>query len=107
MNAFRKWAGTDPLPCSTVTRPKQHANATRQIGRTMPGKCTLQWGHYRVGWRLFLSGLYRDETGQDVVEYGMIVATIAVVVLIGTMTFGNQIRPWFERLAGMITTTGT
>jgi len=65
------------------------------------------WGHYRVGWRLFLIGLYRDETAQDVVEYGMIVATIAVVVLIGTMTFGNQIRPWFERLAGMITTTGT
>ena len=55
----------------------------------------------------FLQQFIGDESGQDVVEYGMIVATIAVVVLIGTMTFGNQIRPWFERLAGMITTTGT
>jgi Flp pilus assembly pilin Flp len=54
-----------------------------------------------------LSRLARDESGQDVVEYGLIVATIAVVVLIGTMAFGNQIRPWFEHLAGMITTTGT
>jgi len=53
-----------------------------------------------------LSGLVRDESGQDVVEYGLIVATIAVVVLISTMAFGNQIRPWFEHLAGMITTTG-
>src|SRR5207245_3116131 len=28
MNALRKCAGMDPLPGSTVTRPKQHANAT-------------------------------------------------------------------------------
>jgi Flp pilus assembly pilin Flp len=48
-----------------------------------------------------------DEAGQDVVEYGMLIATIAIVVLMGTMAFGNQIRPWFERLAGMITTVGT
>jgi Flp pilus assembly pilin Flp len=54
-----------------------------------------------------LSRLVSDERGQDVVEYGLIVATIAVVVLIGTMTFGNQLRPWFEHLAGMVTTTGT
>ena len=62
-----------------------------------------------IGTRIYhaLSTLVGDESGQDVVEYGLIVATIAVVVLIGTMAFGNQIRPWFEQLAGMITTTGT
>jgi Flp pilus assembly pilin Flp len=60
-----------------------------------------------MGIRRMLSRLVTDERGQDVVEYGLIVATIAVVVLIGTMAFGNQIRPWFEHLAGMITTTGT
>ena len=54
-----------------------------------------------------VSRLLGDEIGQDVVEYGLIVATIAVVVLIGTVAFGNQIRPWFDHLAGMITTTGT
>ena len=65
------------------------------------------WGHYRVGWRLFLIGLYRDETGQDVVEYGLLIATIAIVVLIGVGIFGNEINKWFQNLAGRITTTGT
>jgi len=37
----------------------------------------------------------------------MIIATIAIVVLIGTMTFGNMIEPWFAALAGKITTIGT
>lgn len=54
-----------------------------------------------------MSTFFCDETGQDVVEYGLIVATIAVVVLIGTMTFGSQIRPWFDHLAGLIVTLGT
>ena len=45
--------------------------------------------------------------GQDVVEYGMIVATIAIVILVATVAFGNQIEPWFQHLAGRITTTGT
>jgi Flp pilus assembly pilin Flp len=44
--------------------------------------------------------------GQEVVEYGILIATIAVLVLIGAMAFGNQITPWFERLA-TITTLGT
>jgi Flp pilus assembly pilin Flp len=44
---------------------------------------------------------------QDVVEYGLIVATIAVVILIATVAFGNQIQPWFQALAGRITTVGT
>jgi Flp pilus assembly pilin Flp len=47
------------------------------------------------------------QRAQDVVEYGMIIATIAVVVLIGTMAFGTLIQPWFVNLAGRITTTGT
>jgi Flp pilus assembly pilin Flp len=47
------------------------------------------------------------QAAQDVVEYGIIIATIAIVVLLGTTAFGNQIRPWFEMLAGRITTIGT
>ena len=45
--------------------------------------------------------------GQDVVEYGIIVATIAVVVLLGVTAFGHEILPWFAQLAGHITTVGT
>jgi hypothetical protein len=37
----------------------------------------------------------------------MIIATIAMVVLLGVAAFGTQIRPWFEHLAGHITTVGT
>jgi Flp pilus assembly pilin Flp len=44
------------------------------------------------------------ESGQDVIEYGMIIATIAVVVLLGVTAFGNEITPWFQQLAGHITT---
>ena len=47
-----------------------------------------------------------EEDGQDVVEYGLLVASIAVVVLIGVTAFGSVIGPWFNHLAGTITTNG-
>ena len=47
------------------------------------------------------------ESAQDVVEYGLMIGTIAIIVLLATMAFGNRIQPWFEQLAGRITTTGT
>jgi len=49
----------------------------------------------------------RDDSGQDVVEYGLLIATIAIVVLIGVGIFGSNINHWFTTLAGRITTTGT
>lgn len=49
----------------------------------------------------------REEDGQDVVEYGLLIATIAIVVLVATQLFGSAIKDWFGRLAGRITTTGT
>ena len=55
------------------------------------------------GWVVLVS----KEGGQDVVEYGLIIATIAIVVLVAVAAFGNQIEPWFQSLAGRITTTGT
>jgi pilus assembly protein Flp/PilA len=48
-----------------------------------------------------------EEDGQDVVEYGLLIATIAIIVLISTTAFGTQIQAWFDRLAGRITTTTT
>jgi pilus assembly protein Flp/PilA len=50
---------------------------------------------------------FREEDGQDVVEYGLLIATIAIVVLIGVGIFGSEINRWFLGLAGRITTTGT
>jgi Flp pilus assembly pilin Flp len=49
----------------------------------------------------------RDEEGQDVVEYGLLIATIAIVVLIGVNFFGAAIREWFQTLASRITTNPT
>jgi pilus assembly protein Flp/PilA len=46
----------------------------------------------------------RDEDGQDVVEYGLLIATIAIVVLVGISLFGNNISAWFNVLAARITT---
>ncbi len=48
-----------------------------------------------------------DESGQDVVEYGLLIATIAIVVLIGVGIFGGNINAWFQNLAARITTVGT
>jgi Flp pilus assembly pilin Flp len=53
-----------------------------------------------------LRQLLHDEDGQDVVEYGLLIATIALVVLLAAGFFSNQIRAWFGTLAGRITTTG-
>jgi pilus assembly protein Flp/PilA len=50
---------------------------------------------------------FSDEDGQDVVEYGLLIATIAIVVLIGVGIFGSNINKWFQSLAGRITTVGT
>jgi Flp pilus assembly pilin Flp len=47
----------------------------------------------------------RDEDGQDIVEYGLLIATIAIVVLLGSQLFGNAIYSWFQQLAVRITTT--
>ena len=47
------------------------------------------------------------QSAQDVVEYGLLIGTLAIIVLLATMAFGNRIQPWFEQLAGRITTTGT
>ena len=54
-----------------------------------------------------LSHFMLDESGQDVVEYGLLIATIAIVVLIGVGIFGSNINAWFLSLAARITTIGT
>jgi Flp pilus assembly pilin Flp len=46
----------------------------------------------------------REDEGQDVVEYGLLVATIGLVVLVGTAAFGGNIRDWFSSLGTRVTT---
>jgi Flp pilus assembly pilin Flp len=47
------------------------------------------------------------EPAQNLVEYGLIVAVIAVVILIGTTMYGGVIAEWFMHLVTHITTNGT
>jgi Flp pilus assembly pilin Flp len=54
-----------------------------------------------------LAQFIQEEQGQDVVEYGLLIATIAIVVLLATAAFGANIGTWFNTLAGRVTTTGT
>ena len=46
----------------------------------------------------------RDEDGQDVVEYGLLIATIAIIVLVGVNFFGSSINQWFHDIGARITT---
>jgi pilus assembly protein Flp/PilA len=45
------------------------------------------------------------EEGQDLVEYAMLVALIALVAAAGVGFFGTQINAWFSGLAGSIPLT--
>ena len=56
-----------------------------------------------MGTRRFL----RNEDGQDVVEYGLLISTVAIVVLLATAGFGSAVTTWFTGLPSRITTTGT
>ncbi len=56
---------------------------------------------------MLASQFVRDEGGQGVVEYGLLMATIAIVILVSTTAFGSQITIWFGKLAGRVTTTVT
>jgi Flp pilus assembly pilin Flp len=57
-------------------------------------------------YRMRISVFAADDAGQDVVEYGLMIASISIVVLLGTAAFGHEIAPWFNNLAARITTTG-
>jgi pilus assembly protein Flp/PilA len=64
-------------------------------------------GHQVKNNLVSVSSFIHDESGQDVVEYGLLIATIAIVVLIGVGIFGGNINTWFQNLAARITTVGT
>lgn len=46
---------------------------------------------------------WRMSEAQSVVEYALIVAAIAVLLLLGGYALGNQLHTWFTYLVGRIT----
>jgi len=45
------------------------------------------------------------QRAQEMVEYGLIMATIAVLLLLGGVTFGDRLRAWLEAVAERVTTS--
>jgi pilus assembly protein Flp/PilA len=46
----------------------------------------------------------REEEGQDLTEYGMLVAFIAFIVLVGVQLFGTNLLDWWNQVAGNVDT---
>jgi pilus assembly protein Flp/PilA len=53
---------------------------------------------------LLVNRLGREEEGQAMVEYGILVAVIAVVVAAAAVTLGTEISTVFSNLAAYLTT---
>jgi len=49
--------------------------------------------------------LVRDDEGQDLVEYAMLVALIALIAAVGVRSFGTALNGWFGGLAGSVPLT--
>jgi pilus assembly protein Flp/PilA len=49
-----------------------------------------------------LKSLVRDEEGATMVEYGLLVALIAVVAIVGVKTLGQNIQTLFTTVAGSV-----
>lgn len=52
-----------------------------------------------------LVSLVRDDQGQDLVEYAMLVALIAIVCVLGVTSFGSAVNVFFGNIAGSVPIT--
>jgi Flp pilus assembly pilin Flp len=48
----------------------------------------------------YIGQFVREDEGQDVVEYGLLIVGIAFVVLVGVNAFGAALNAWFGAIAG-------
>lgn len=53
----------------------------------------------------YLKALRGSKKGQGMVEYGLIIALIAVICIVGLNALGPQIRDLFESVSGTLSTT--
>ena len=44
----------------------------------------------------------REDAGQDLTEYAMLVAFIAFIVLVGVTLFGNNLQAWWNQVGGAV-----
>ena len=59
----------------------------------------------RIGkFRAVVANLYHDESGQDLIEYALVVALIALAATIGMKTVANGINSAFSKLSEILGT---
>ena len=54
--------------------------------------------------RNFFASLKLDKKGQDLTEYALLVALIAIVVMVAVIFFGEEVSSFFNDLATEIST---
>jgi pilus assembly protein Flp/PilA len=52
----------------------------------------------------FLKKLFTQEDGQDMVEYGIVIALVVIAAAAAMTTFSQQIQAAFGTLGGQVTT---
>lgn len=52
----------------------------------------------------FWKRFFNEESGQDMVEYGLVVALIALVVMAAVTTFGTNLSTGFDTMSGRVAT---
>jgi len=56
--------------------------------------------------RNFIVRFVRDEEGQDLVEYAMLLAFIALIAIAGVRTLGTTVNSFFANVATSLNTPG-
>jgi pilus assembly protein Flp/PilA len=70
----------------------------REVTKTSTQLLTMERGKQMR----FLKNLVNEESGQDMVEYGLVVALIALAVIAGITTFGTNLQTGFTSMNGKI-----
>jgi Flp pilus assembly pilin Flp len=52
--------------------------------------------------RKYLRSLAKNQDGQDLTEYALLVALIAIIVVIAIAFFGTQVSSFFSQIGGTV-----
>ena len=78
--------------------PSPAACRDREVTKTSTQLLTIERGKQMR----FLKNLVNEESGQDMVEYGLVVALIALAVIAGVTAFGTNLQTGFTSMNGKI-----
>ncbi|MGH6977205.1 MAG: Flp family type IVb pilin, partial [Stellaceae bacterium] len=60
------------------------------------------WIHWRTETMKTIAKLFRDDAGATAIEYGLIAALIAVVIVTAVTTVGTKLSATFNTVAGSL-----